>query len=202
MRWPGAKSGRRRGPARGTLILIAGMLISSAILRLGDGAGTALALVSNDGPVTRASRQGATTPDCAPPPDLAQVLNALSAREARIEESETALRNRMQALQRADHEISRKLVELTEAEESLRQTIAIADDAAETDLDRLTKVYETMKPKQAAALFEQMDPNFAAGFLGRMRPESAAGIMASLSPGAAHGFSVVLAGRNANAPSE
>lgn len=201
MRWSGKKSGRRRASARGTLILIAGMLIASAILRLGDGAGTAFALVSDDN-TDDVAADPPTPRDCARPPDLAQVLDALNAREVRIEESEAALRNRMQALQQADREVSRKLTELTEAEDSLRQTISIADEAAETDLDRLTKVYETMKPKQAAALFEQMDPNFAAGFLGRMRPEAAAGIMASLSPGAAHGFSVVLAGRNANAPTE
>jgi len=84
----------------------------------------------------------------------------------------------------------------------LRETIALAESASDNDLDRLTKVYESMKPKQAAALFEQMNPNFAAGFLGRMRPEAAAMIMAGLSPEAAHSFSVVLAGRNANVPRE
>ena len=59
-----------------------------------------------------------------------------------------------------------------------------------------------MKPKSAAALFEEMNATFAAGFLARMRPEAAAGIMASLSPGAAHRFSVVLAGRNADVPTD
>ena len=109
---------------------------------------------------------------------------------------------RMQALKLADEEMERKLAALVAAEEDLRATIAMADTAAEGDISRLVKVYENMKPKQAAALFEQMNPEFAAGFLGRMRPESAAGIMAGLSPGAAHSFSVVLAGRNAEAPTE
>ena len=98
--------------------------------------------------------------------------------------------------------MDQKLIALTQAEAALRDTIALADTAAESDLDRLTKVYENMKPKQAAALFEEMHPNFAAGFLGRMRPEAAAEIMAGLSPEAAHTFSVVMAGRNANVPTE
>ena len=72
-----------------------------------------------------------------------------------------------------------------------------AIEAAEDDLAGLTRVYETMKPKDAAALFERMDARFAAGFLARMRPEAGAGIMAGLSPEAAHAISVVLAGRNA-----
>ena len=88
------------------------------------------------------------------------------------------------------------------AEEELRTTLAMADGATEADVDRLTTVYEQMKPKESAALFEEMDPNFAAGFLARMRPEAAAGIMAGLSPEAAYTISVVMAGRNSGVPKE
>jgi len=130
------------------------------------------------------------------------MLTAFSEREERIASREVALKDRMHALQIADEAVTRKLTELSEAEEQLRATIALAETAAEDDLDRLTRVYENMKPKQAAALFEEMDPNFAAGFLARMRPESAAAVMAGLSPEAAHLFSVVLAGRNADVPRE
>ena len=80
--------------------------------------------------------------------------------------------------------------------------LAVAEKAAEGDLSRLTSVYEAMKPKDAAALFEAMEPEFAAGFLGRMRPDAAAGIMTGLSPETAYMISVVLAGRNARAPTE
>ncbi|MEZ5673973.1 MAG: hypothetical protein R3D81_01625 [Thalassovita sp.] len=80
--------------------------------------------------------------------------------------------------------------------------MAVADQAAERDIGTLVAVYENMKPKDAAPLFEEMDPNFAAGFLSRMKPEAAAGIMAGLSPNVAYTISVVLAGRNAEAPKE
>ncbi|MFU8776460.1 MAG: MotE family protein [Roseovarius sp.] len=91
---------------------------------------------------------------------------------------------------------------MTSAEDDLRRMIAQTESAAENDVAQLTKVYESMKPKQAAALFEEMDPVFAAGFLARMRPEAAADVLAGLSPGAAHGISVILAGRNATVPRE
>ena len=139
---------------------------------------------------------------CEAQEDFQPMLDAFRERETLLQSRETALQDRMQALKIANREIDKKLVELTQAEEALRATIALADSAAENDLDRLTRVYENMKPKQAAALFEEMDPNFAAGFLGRMRPEAAAAVMAGLSPEAAHMFSVVLAGRNANVPTE
>jgi len=189
---------RPRGQARGALVLIAALLVTSALIRLGGGAGQAVARVSEE----RVSPGPGANMSCERPEDLQVMLSALQERETRLDAREVALSDRMQALRIADQEITRKLAVLEAAETELRATLEIAETAAEDDLGRLTKVYETMKPKQAAALFEQMDPRFAAGFLGRMRPEAAAEIMAGLSPEAAHMFSVVLAGRNADVPQE
>ena len=98
--------------------------------------------------------------------------------------------------------MSQKMAALQDAENRLRDMISIAETAAEDDPTRLTQVYETMKPKSVALLFEEMDPQFAAGFIGRMKPEAAAGIMAGMKPDAAYTISVILAGRNANSPTE
>ena len=201
-----AKSGtrkhrRRKSHGRGALVAISALLIGSAIIRLSDDAGQAFAKAATNIDMS-APETAQDQAECEISEDFQPMLDAFRQREARLESQEIALQNRMQALKIANREVDLKLAELTQAEEALRDTIALAESAAETDLDRLTKVYENMKPKQAAILFEEMDPNFAAGFLGRMRPESAAAVMAGLSPEAAHAFSVVLAGRNASVPSE
>lgn len=193
-----AKKPGKRGRTRGSLMIITGLLLASAALRIGVGAGQAIA---QDPEQIGAIAQNPTA-TCPSTEDFEAMLDAFKSREAQIEAREKAIEDRMNALRIADAEVARKLDELTAAEAQLSDTLALADTAAEGDLGKLTKVYETMKPKQAAALFEQMDPNFAAGFLGRMRPESAAAIMAGLSPEAAHLYSVVLAGRNANVPKE
>ncbi len=194
-------SRRKRAPARNALVTISVLLICSAIVRVGDDAGQAFARAPADFEenelVANSSQEICTNPEGFEP-----LLVAIRQREERLKFQELASRDRMQALKIADIEIERKLAALKQAEDDLRSTIALADTAAENDIDRLTRVYESMKPKQAAALFEEMNPNFAAGFLGRMRPEAAAGIMAGLSPEAAHTFSVVMAGRNANVPTE
>lgn len=190
---------RRRATGRGVLVVIAFLLLGSAALRLGNGAGQALARAAGADPVESGAAQ-ATPGACLAEGDLQPLLNALQKREAQLETREAAFEDRMKALRVADREVGRKLAALETAETRLRGTIALAETASEDDLARLTRVYETMKPKQAAALFEKMDPNFAAGFLGRMRPDAAAKIMTGLSPEAAHLFSVVLAGRNANVP--
>ena len=190
---------RRKKTARnrGALFVVTCLLLASALFRIGDDAGRALAKVAE------ADSSPIMEPQvCAPGPDIAALLEAFDAREARLEQRETEVADRMRALEIADTEVSRKLVQLVEAEEALRATLALADTAAEDDLTKLTAVYQNMKPKEAAVLFEEMDPQFAAGFLGRMEPSAAAGIMAGLTPQAAYTISVVLAGRNASVPKE
>lgn len=196
----------RRRPAKGSLFVIATFLIGSAVLRVGNEAGQAMAKEQPLGSVLSGQDDMAdsvvTPQTCEPPEDLRRLMTAFEERETRIETQERALRNRLQALSVADAQVSEKLAALERAEESLKATIALAEVAAEDDLSRLTTVYETMKPKEAAALFEEMDPEFAAGFIGRMRPEIAAGVLAGLSPTAAYTISVVLAGRNAEVPKQ
>jgi flagellar motility protein MotE (MotC chaperone) len=185
---------------RGSTLVICSLLLASAAIRVGGEAGKAVAVESSlpavpagvshaDAAEARVDREG-----------IQQMLAAFQEREQRIERLERQLEVRKKALAVADQEVSRRLAALESAEDSLRSVLAIADSAAEDDLARLTSVYENMKPKDAAALFEEMEPVFAAGFLGRMRPDAAAEVMAGLAPKTAYTISVILAGRNAQAP--
>jgi flagellar motility protein MotE (MotC chaperone) len=193
-------TGRRPRPGRsragrGVLSIIAGMLIASGLLRIGNEAGQAFATEQD---------LSAATPDaaCAPSTDNAALLEAYRTREERITTREAQLEDRLQAMRVAEAEITERLAQLQAAQASLAATISVADTAAEDDLGQLTAVYENMKPQDAAALFETMEPDFSAGFMGRMRPEIAAAIMAQLQPETAYAISAILAGRNANAPTE
>jgi flagellar motility protein MotE (MotC chaperone) len=111
-----------------------------------------------------------------------------------------ALAEREAAVALAQDLVEARLAELAEAESRLEALIAVSDAAAETDLDRLTRVYETMDPDTAAELFAQMPPSFAAGFLARMTPPASAALMAAMTPEQAYAVSVVLATRNSSAP--
>lgn len=206
-----------RPTGKGSILIIALMLISSAGLRIAPGAGGALAQASQL-PTTayapddqsegaygvRKEEAGHLSPTqvsaTADRSEMSGLIQALSARETMVAEREKQLELRLRALSVADGEIEKRIAALSETEASLRATLALADQAAEKDLSRLTSVYESMKPKEAAALFEEMEPAFAAGFLGRMTPMAAADVMAGLSPQVAYTISVILAGRNASAP--
>lgn len=212
------RKAKRRAGGRGSILLIVVLLVGSAVLRIGTGAGEAIAkgatethepmleepieMVSDEVPGSLGKGQ---SPASKAEPVLnrtetTSLLRALSEREDRVELLEKQVKMRAKALAVADEQIQKRLVALEQAEIALRATLALAETAAEDDLARLTAVYENMKPKDAAAVFEAMEPDFAAGFLGRMRPDSAAAVLAGLAPETAYSISVILAGRNANVP--
>ena len=183
----------KRRAGRGALVILALLLASSGALRIGAGVGVALARspekVEDSAPLV--------CPD--PPAALAEALNA---REAQVKLQEGALEDRKAALALAGQAIDQKLADLAAAEASLSETLSRADGASENDLSKLTSVYETMKPKDAAALFEAMAPEFAAGFIARMRPDAAAAVLSGMTSEAAYSISVLLAGRNALVPKD
>lgn len=180
---------------RGTLALLAMILGASGALRLGHGVGAAMALQAAEDPAPNSEPL-----QCPEPP--AALAAALQERSAMLAAQDAALKDRMAALALAETALTARLQELETAELALRETLAIADGAAEKDLQRLTAVYEAMKPAEASALFETMAPEFSAGFLGRMRPDAAAAILAGMAPETAYAISVLIAGRNALAPKE
>ncbi|WP_171131916.1 MULTISPECIES: MotE family protein [unclassified Ruegeria] len=185
-------------PRGGVLAVIALLMLGSAAIRVGLEAGPALARgVDPDQMDPKPEAPASTTAA-----ELQLLLSELQAREKDLKLREEEIQNTERALEIANDAIETRLVTLEQAEEALRETLSLADKAAEKDLSRLTEVYQNMKPKDAAALFETMDPVFAAGFLGRMPADTAAGVMAGLSPEAAYTISVVMAGRNARAPQE
>lgn len=186
-------SGKRYG--RSLLATLALLMAASGAVRLGHGVGTAMALQAET-PV-----QTAAGPlQCPDPPE--RLLEAIRARQSDIAAQDAALRDRKAALELAEKAIEARLEELKDADARLRETLAIADGAAEKDIQRLTAVYEAMKPAEAAKLFETMAPEFAAGFLGRMRPEAAAAVLSGMPAETAYSVSVLIAGRNALAPKD
>lgn len=195
------KTKYKRRVGRGSVLLIASLLITSAMLRIGAGLDIAVAGGTSPEKIQTveptASKQQKHGQDRA---EMGRLLAALQEREARLDEREQKIDARTKALAVASEEIEGRLQALEETEARLRETLALADGAAEGDLARLTTVYESMKPKDAAALFQTMEPDFAAGFLGRMRPEFAAAIMAGFPPDVAYSISAILAGRNASVP--
>ena len=195
----GARSKRpRRIWQRISLLGILSLFVLSGLLRLGAVGFAQASAAQDEGPAAR------DTPDplgqCAPIGPLQQALDRVTGRAEALDAREAQLEERAAALAEVEARVSAQLATLEATEKRLESLLALSDTAAEDDLSRLTQVYETMDPDDAAALFSQMDPGFAAGFLARMQSDAAAGVLAALDPAVAHSISVLIATRNASAP--
>ncbi|MFT6424458.1 MAG: flagellar motility protein MotE (MotC chaperone) [Celeribacter sp.] len=193
---------KRRRSGRGALLILAAVFTMSAGARLMSGTGAAIARELSQFGTEDTTKLNMTDASCEPDVATATLLASLQKRDAQISKNEKTLSQKMKAFDLARIEFTKNLAALQDAEKRLAATMTIASSAAQEDLDKLTAVYESMKPKDAAALFEQMSPDFAAGFLGRMRSDVAASVLAGLKPETAYTISVILAGRNASAPRE
>ncbi len=180
--------------------LIVVCFFASAALRISE-SGPALAegIANLSGEDTRAAMDVATTE---PAPDADLLLAAIREREQQLDRESSALTDRSQALSVAETKLAEQLAAFQKAQENLEQTLAMADKAAERDIDRMTTVYESMKPTDAARIFERMEIKFAAGLLSRMRPEVTAQVLTSMEPDTAYAVTLTIASRNVGVPVE
>ncbi|MDA7827262.1 hypothetical protein N9A67_03435 [Rhodobacteraceae bacterium] len=189
----------KHATTRGSLYFVAVVLGVSAVMRVGLYADDALALVEQ---VSASQPSLETETTCEPTYDIAAVLSAFDVRDADLAEREANVAQSETALRLIKEKIEDQMNELAAAETRLSELISQSHSASKNDLEKLSAVYSAMNPKQAAALFETMDPQFAAGFLGLLDPFVAAEILAGVTPEKAYALSVIVAGRNVNAPTE
>lgn len=197
----------RRFWQRFSLLGVITLFVLSGLFRLGA-IGFASASVSVEEETsarTESDPHGAIPHDrgdgqCETSDALEQALSRVEGRAETLDAREEYLTQRAAALAEVEASVAAQLAALEATESRLESLLALSDTAAESDLARLTQVYETMGAAEAAALFSQMDPGFAAGFLARMQADAAAGVMAELDPSVAYSISVLIATRNASAP--
>ncbi len=189
-----ATSPKKRKLKRGGMLGGLAILFAASIaLRVGTLDISLVSIAQASDPEPMNSVLGPTAPIRAALDEVAVLRDRLAERVAEVGDRE-------RAVEAAQVLIEARMMELQAAEARLESLIQRSDSAAEADLTRLTEVYQTMEPDQTAALFSQMDPNFAAGFLSRMSPAASGAVMAELDPTIAYAISVVIATRNAGAP--
>lgn len=181
------------------LFILASVFAVSAALRLALHADAAWAVVEKITDPTPVMESGAT---CGPEIDIEPILAELTTRQQELDARTTTLIQDEAALALVKSELKKQLQDLEQAEARLADMISMSQSASQNDLTQLTAVYSAMNPKQAAALFETMDPEFAAGFLTLLDPQIAGEILAGVSAEKAYALSVIVAGRNATAPTK
>ncbi|HEV2548466.1 MAG TPA: hypothetical protein VGU20_14090 [Stellaceae bacterium] len=128
-------------------------------------------------------------------PAEVELLQKLAERRASLDKRAAEQSQREVLLEAAEKRIDEKIAKL----EALKKDIAALVDkqSAEDDarLKSLVKIYETMKPHDAARIFEQLDMPVLLGVVERMKERNAAPILAALDPAKAKAVTLALAER-------
>ncbi len=121
---------------------------------------------------------------CPPAPSVAEMalLGNLKARNAALDRRQSAVAAREVALAAAERQFSARMTELTALQKRIDAETAARKQAASKDTMRLVRLYEAMKPADAAAIFNQLDRNVLLQVLDAMNVRRAAAIMAAMQP--------------------
>lgn len=190
-------SGTKR-PVLSGVGLIVLCFVGSAALRLQE---SGVALAQGVGAL---AQRDAGEPETTGAPDAETdaLLASIREREAQLNAESARLADRAQTLSVAEAKLAEQLAAFETAQKSLEETLALADKAAARDIERMTVVYENMKPANAARIFERMDVSFAAGLLVRMKPAIAAEVLTGMSADSAYAVTLTIASRNSGVPTQ
>ncbi len=125
------------------------------------------------------------------------LLQSLSERREEIEQRGRALDQREVLLKAAESRIDEKVAELEALRESIEGLLEEHDEGTEAQMKSLVKIYEAMKPKDAARIFEQLDMAVLLDVIERMKERKTAPILAKMDPERAKTITLELAQRKA-----
>ncbi len=120
------------------------------------------------------------------PPTFTQneidVLQKLSERRESLDSRQHDLDLRENMIKAAEARIDKKIAEMKELQTNVEAILKQVDDQDDAKLKNLVKIYETMKPKDAARIFEQLDMPVLLGVISQMKAQKIAPVMESMSP--------------------
>lgn len=124
-----------------------------------------------------------------------ELLQELSKRRDALDARSRELDLREQVLGAAEKRIDERIAELKRIEGKINEALKKTDEQTEQNLRSLVKVYENMKPKDAARIFTQLEPDVLLGVVERMKEAKLAPVLAELDPKVAQQITVDLAKR-------
>ncbi len=126
-----------------------------------------------------------------------QVLQNLSERRRQIDQRASDLDIRAGLLKATEQRIDSKIAELKVIQTTIDGLLKRHDKQRDKQMKSVVKIYEKMKPKDAARIFEQLDMAILLDVVERMREAKTAPIMANMSPVKAKAVTAAMARRRA-----
>lgn len=123
------------------------------------------------------------------------VLQSLSQRRRELDERERELDMREKLALAEEKKADAKLTKLSQVEARLKELLGQVDTEDQAQMESLVKVYETMKPKDAARIFDNLDTSILLKVAAGMKEVKIAAILAEMPPERAQALTVMLATR-------
>jgi flagellar motility protein MotE (MotC chaperone) len=128
------------------------------------------------------------------------VLEELRARRAQLEAREQALSVRESVLVATEQRLARRVEELGALQQRLEALDRAAREREDSGWRGLVRIYETMRPRDAARIFNELEMVTLVEVVDRMKERSAAPILAGMEPEKAKALTAELARRRATGP--
>lgn len=122
-----------------------------------------------------------------------EVLQALSQRRENLDKRERMIADKEALLEAAAQEVDRKIAELNKLKAEMERLLGTQQQMEEGRLKSLVKIYEGMKPKEAAIIFNTLDLDVLLAIIGNMNERKATPIMAEMDPEKARIVTIRLA---------
>ena len=125
----------------------------------------------------------------------ADSFSAIQQKEIEIHKREEQLKEKEERLAKLEKEIEQKLQDLLALQKEAQSVRNEKQEAENSKVRGLAKIYGTMKPKEAAKLMENLDDKLVMGIFSTMTPDEAASILALIDVKKAAKISEGLSGR-------
>jgi flagellar motility protein MotE (MotC chaperone) len=123
------------------------------------------------------------------------VLQGLSSRREELDRRGADLDQREALLKAAEQRIEAKVQELKQLQGAMEALVRKYDEEEDARKKSLVKIFETMKPAEAARIFEQMDLPILLDIIERMKERNAAPVLAQMHPARAKQVTAEIARR-------
>lgn len=126
-------------------------------------------------------------------PIQAELAEDLVKQRKRLEAREATLIQKEALLQAAEQELDRKYEELVVLRENIEQLLEKQSEEEDARINSLVKIYENMKPKEAATIFNTLDLDILVEVVSRMSERKVSPVMAAMNPERARTITIMLA---------
>ena len=125
-----------------------------------------------------------------------EMFEDLSKRRKELEEKEKELLVREALLKTAQAELEQKYTELTAVKGDIEELLKKQSNAEDERITSLVKIYEGMKPKDAARIFDNLDMDVLMQVVSRMSERKSAPIIAAMNEDKARNVTILMAEQN------